>query len=119
VKIKLSTILRGEAYGFLAGFLPRRYAKVEAIATSAKWYLIQQFAEVAIVREGGKLLPHQAEAIELLAAAEERAQYGAAVQRADVGPGPLTGLLLVLQRRYRSIVNSHDSEYVKEESKTW
>jgi hypothetical protein len=112
VKIKLSTILRGEAYGFLAGFLPRRYAKVEAIATSAKWYLLQQFAEVAIVREGGKLLPHQMEAVELLAAAEERAQYGAAVPRETIKGRRRSGLRW-LRKRLRV------SAYVRRETKTW
>lgn len=77
----LATVLRGEFHGFLAGFLPHRFRKVSAMATSAKWYLMAEFSQIAVVRERGKLLPEQMEAIEILAMAERCAQFGAAVLR--------------------------------------
>lgn len=81
MKRKLVTALRGELRGFLAGFLPRRYIKVAVRATSAKWYLLSEFRQVASVRERGALLPHQMEAIDILARAEQVSQFGAAVLR--------------------------------------
>ena len=81
MKQKLATTLRGEIHGFLAGFMPGRFRKVGSLATSAKWYLIEEYSRTGIVQERGELLPHQMEAVEILATAERVSQFGAAVLR--------------------------------------
>ena len=81
MKRRLTTRLLGEARGFLASFMPHRYIKATRMATNAKWHLIEQFSSVGIVREHGSLMPHQMEAVEILAMAERCAQFGAAVLR--------------------------------------
>ena len=70
---------RGELYGFLRLFLPNRYAYASSIVSHAWLYLVRDFYGRASCAGRGAILPHQAEALELLRHAESRVSLGKAV----------------------------------------
>lgn len=78
---RLSALLRGELFGFVAAFLPQYFCDPHRVAWSAFDYLKCQFTMTASYRDRGFLLEHQEEALELLWWASNEAPLGKAIPR--------------------------------------